>query len=106
MYFVFRKSVVMSKLTPDLCRITIFKLTDPEGLADDALNYQIPLFMITEMRLTKELCLSNIILIDFSSYSWKNLVKYTPSVNQKLVDMLVRAVVYYFVNFNKFLIER
>ncbi|KAH1000045.1 alpha-tocopherol transfer protein-like [Dendroctonus ponderosae] len=83
------KSVVMPKLTPDLCRITIFKLTDPEGLADDALIYHIPVFMITEMRLTKELCLSNIILIDFSSYSWKNLIKYTPTVNQKLVDMLI-----------------
>ncbi|KAL1502438.1 hypothetical protein ABEB36_007579 [Hypothenemus hampei] len=82
------KTAIMPKLTPDLCRITIFKSTDPHGEADNAYIYHVPVIMMAEMRITKELCLSNVIIIDFDGYSWKNLMKYTPTVNEKLLDMM------------------
>lgn len=82
-------TVVLPRLTPDLCRITFFKMRDPEGEADDAYLYEIPVFMMAEMRIIHDMCLSNIIIIDFAGYSWKNLIKFTPTVNQKLVDVMV-----------------
>ncbi|XP_066153686.1 alpha-tocopherol transfer protein-like isoform X2 [Euwallacea fornicatus] len=100
-------TVIMPKLTPDLCRITIFKATDPEGEANDAYMYELPLFMMAEMRITQEMCLSNIIIVDFQAYSWKNLMKFTPTVNQKLVDMLnavnLRIKAIHFINTNNVL---
>ncbi|XP_066261568.1 alpha-tocopherol transfer protein-like isoform X2 [Euwallacea similis] len=100
----FVKTAIMPKLTPDLCRITIFKATDPEGEANDAYVYELPVFMMAEMRVTEEMCLSNIIIVDFEGYSWKNLMKYTPTVNQKLTDMLIavnlRIKSIHFINTN------
>lgn len=75
----------------------MFKMKDPEGEADDAYWYEIPVFMMAEMRIIHDMCLSNIIIIDFSGYSWKNLVKFTPTVNQTLVDVMVTFQYLYFL---------
>ncbi|XP_050302174.1 uncharacterized protein LOC126740269 [Anthonomus grandis grandis] len=83
------KTVVMPNLTPDLHRITIFKVSDPNGEACDAFLYELPVLMMAEIRLITDLFISNIIIIDFDGYSWKNVLKYTPTVQQKLVDILM-----------------
>ncbi|CAG9770309.1 unnamed protein product [Ceutorhynchus assimilis] len=100
------RTVVLPKLTPDLNRVTIFKMNDPNGEATDAYSYQIPVLMMAEIRIAHDLCLSNILIIDFKDYGWKNLVKYTPTVNQKLIDILnsinLRIHSIHFINLTNF----
>ncbi|XP_060526113.1 uncharacterized protein LOC132701877 [Cylas formicarius] len=80
-------TVPLPKLTPDLCRITVFKLTDPEGRASDAQCYHLVGAMISEIRITTDFFASNILVIDLEQYCWKILLKFTPTINQKVTDI-------------------
>ncbi|XP_030759611.1 uncharacterized protein LOC115885009 [Sitophilus oryzae] len=82
-------TVIMPKLTPDLCRITIFKFEDPNGEATDAYIYQMIALMMAEIRISHDYFLSNKFIFDYSNCGWKNIIKFTPAVNQKLIDILL-----------------
>lgn len=87
----FRRSVVIPKLSPDLCRINIIKINDPDGAAANGFVYEVVPFMQAELRLKskEEFFLSNILIFDLRNYSLKNLLKYTPSINNQLVNIMV-----------------
>lgn len=90
-YYNFRRTVTLPKLTPDLCRISLIKHHDPEGEAPNGFIYEVTAFMQAELRIkdTNECFLSNVLLIDMQEYSLMNLLKYTPSINSQLVNILV-----------------
>ncbi|KAF7275968.1 hypothetical protein GWI33_011054, partial [Rhynchophorus ferrugineus] len=100
-------TVVMPKLTNDLCRITIFKFDDPNGEATDPYIYQMIALMMAEIRISHDYFLSNKMIFDYSNCGWKNIVKFTPAVNQKLVDILLsinlRIESIHFVNTTAFI---
>lgn len=79
----------MPKLTKDLCRVSLFKHADPNGEADDALLYMLHSLMIGEIRFFNDFMLSNIFIFDLEDYKFANFIKYTPSVNVKIVNILV-----------------
>lgn len=82
------RTVAMPKLTPDLCRITIHQILDPHGDASSAYMYEMLVFMMGEIRIFNDMFVSNIVIIDLDGYGWKNLIKFTPVFNQKLVTIL------------------
>ncbi|KAK9892802.1 hypothetical protein WA026_021994 [Henosepilachna vigintioctopunctata] len=81
-------NIIMPKLLPDLCRLHISKITDSFGEAADGLDYYIMPLMIAQLRILNDFFLSNEILIDMENISLKVLLKFTPSVNYKLVHLL------------------
>ncbi|XP_060532801.1 uncharacterized protein LOC132705874 [Cylas formicarius] len=81
-------TVPLPKLTPDLCRITVFRFNDPQGNASDAFLYSIMALMMAEIRVAQDCFASNIILVDMTGFTWKNMVKYTPSIYNKLLNIL------------------
>ncbi|CAH1163219.1 unnamed protein product [Phaedon cochleariae] len=84
------KTVFMPKLTPDLCRIAIFRVDDPNGEANDGLQYEIVAIMGAEMRIMSGDCaLTNIIILDFRDFGLKNIIKYTPNVQHKIVNIMI-----------------
>lgn len=86
----------MPKLTPDLCRVTVCKIDDVDGEAEDGLWYYIPGLMVGEIRILHDYFLSNILIFDMELYNMKNLLKFTPSINKKLVNILVGSFVLLF----------
>ncbi|XP_049825078.1 uncharacterized protein LOC109603031 [Aethina tumida] len=98
----YSKLAVMPKLTPDLCRVTISKINDVDGEAEDGLWYYVPGLMVGEIRILHDYFLSNILIFDMELYNMKNLLKFTPSINKKLVNILtlvnLRIKAIHFVN--------
>ncbi|KAG5894740.1 hypothetical protein JTB14_006159 [Gonioctena quinquepunctata] len=84
------KCAVMPKLAPDLCRITIFRMDDPNGKATDGLEYVLVAIMGIELRIrSDDFFYSNILVIDFQNFDLQTLMKFTPTVNQKLVNLML-----------------
>ncbi|XP_023013528.1 alpha-tocopherol transfer protein-like [Leptinotarsa decemlineata] len=84
------KVAVMPRLSPDLCRITVFRMDDPGGKASDGLLYAIAAIMQVELRIrNKEFFCSNILIIDLQGFHLHNLMKFTPTVTKTLVDLML-----------------
>ncbi|CAH1107945.1 unnamed protein product [Psylliodes chrysocephalus] len=84
------KIAVMPKLTPDLCRITIFRVDNPHESAPDGLIYEVLPLMSVEYRLfSGDYFYSNILIIDLTDFGLKNLMKYTPHVCNTLINCMI-----------------
>ncbi|KAG5894733.1 hypothetical protein JTB14_006152 [Gonioctena quinquepunctata] len=77
------KSFAMPKLTPDLCRITIFRMDDYQGKAVDGFMYSLPASMSAELRaMCDDFFLSNIIIVDLEKFELKHLMKFVPVIHK------------------------
>ncbi|CAG9861668.1 unnamed protein product [Phyllotreta striolata] len=84
------KTVIMPKLTPDLCRITIFRLCDPNANVPDGLIYELVSFLGVEYRIfSGDTFYSNTLIIDLKGFGFHNLMKYSPGVCNTLIHCLV-----------------
>ncbi|XP_045469719.1 uncharacterized protein LOC123677191 [Harmonia axyridis] len=86
--FTLIKSVIMPKLLPNLSRLHVAKFMDPNGDAENGLDYYFTAIMIAELRMVYDFFLSTAMLLDLRYFGLKNLMKFTPTVNYKLVHML------------------
>ncbi|CAH1956521.1 unnamed protein product [Acanthoscelides obtectus] len=85
-----RTVAILPKLTPDLCRTTCVRIDDPQGQAPDGLFYEVIPILHTELRIvTEDYFVSNIIVIDLEGFGLKNVIKYTPTVNNMLVHLMI-----------------
>lgn len=81
------QSYVMPNLLPNLNRLTVFKIIDINGEASDAFMYYIIPMMLAELRILGDRFLSNELLVDVEHNNMKNLIKYSPTVNNKLINI-------------------
>lgn len=74
-----------------MCRIHITKFTDPDADASNGFVYEVTSFMQAELRIkcSHELFLSHILIFDLSDFGFKNVLKYTPTINSQLVNIMV-----------------
>nr|CAI5826737.1 unnamed protein product [Callosobruchus analis] len=80
----------LPKLNTDLSRIALIRIDDPEGQAPDGLFYELIPILNVEMRLIcEDYFLSNIILIDLEGFGLRNVMKYTPTVCNTLVHLML-----------------
>ncbi|KAL3270763.1 hypothetical protein HHI36_021289 [Cryptolaemus montrouzieri] len=82
------RCAIMPKLLPNLCRLHIAKITESKEEAEDGLDFYIMPMMIGEMMMGYDFFLSNELLIDLANYKFKIFMKFTPSVNYKLVNLV------------------
>ncbi|XP_044763596.1 alpha-tocopherol transfer protein-like isoform X2 [Coccinella septempunctata] len=82
------KSIIMPKLLPNLSRLHIAKIQDTQAEAENGMDYYFTAMMIAELRMLNDFFLSSSILADLEAFGLKNLIKFTPTVNYKLVHLL------------------
>nr|CAH7728416.1 unnamed protein product [Callosobruchus chinensis] len=84
------KMAFLPKLSPDLSRIALVRIDDPQGQAPDGLFYELIPILNTELRIsTEDYFLTNTIIIDLEGFGLKNVIKYTPTVNNILVHLML-----------------
>ncbi|XP_074039732.1 alpha-tocopherol transfer protein-like [Leptinotarsa decemlineata] len=83
-------TIVMPKLTQDLCRITIFIPDDPNGEATDGITYEVLPLMQAEIRIRSvDFFVSNYLIIDLKHFHFGFISKFSPSIVYKLMDILL-----------------